>query len=104
MSSIRIEGGFPLTGEIKVGGMKNSAVALIPAALLCNGKVVLKNVPNISDITALEEILESLGVVVEIKGHTMIIDSSNMFNAVIPCSLSSKLRASYYFMGVLLGK
>ena len=104
MSSIRIEGMHKLSGEIKVGGAKNSVVALIPAAVLCKGKVCLENVPNISDIYALEEILNSLGVMVEISGLTMKIDSSNMVNAVIPCELSSKLRASYYFMGVLLGK
>ena len=104
MSRIRIEGGYPLSGEIKVGGAKNSAVALIPAAVLCGGKVLLENVPDISDIYALEEILTSLGVDVEIGNHTISIDSSNMVNAVIPCELSSKLRASYYFMGALLGK
>ena len=104
MAKIRIEGGAPLSGEIKVGGAKNSAVALIPAAVLCGGKVLLENVPDISDIYALEEILTSLGVDVEIGNHTISIDSSNMVNAVIPCELSSKLRASYYFMGALLGK
>ena len=104
MSSIRIEGGHLLSGEIKVGGSKNSAVALIPAAVLCGGKVKLKNVPDISDIYALEEILQSLGVEVAIDNHEMTIDSTNMVNAVIPCDLSSKLRASYYFMGALLGK
>lgn len=104
MSSIVIEGNHKLSGEIRVGGAKNSAVALIPAAILCGEKVQLKNVPNISDIYALKDILLSLGVEVEISNHVVTIDSSNMFNAVIPCELSSKLRASYYFMGVLLGK
>lgn len=104
MSSIRIEGKHALSGEIKVSGAKNSAVALIPAAILCGEKVLLKNVPDISDIYALEEILTSLGVEVEIGNHTISIDSSNMFNAVIPCELSSRLRASYYFMGSLLGR
>ena len=64
----------------------------------------MENVPNISDIYALKDILDSLGVEVEIKDHTVEIDSSKMVNAVIPCELSSKLRASYYFMGSLLGK
>lgn len=104
MSSIRIEGGRQLSGEIQIGGAKNSAVALIPAAILCGDKVLLENVPNISDIYALKDILDSLGVEVEIKDHTVEIDSSKMVNAVIPCELSSKLRASYYFMGSLLGK
>jgi len=104
MSSIIIEGGKRLSGEIKIGGAKNSAVALIPAAILCNGEVELDNVPDISDIYALEEILNSLGVEVQFKNHKVKINSKKMVNAVIPCELSSKLRASYYFMGALLGK
>ncbi|MCI6265769.1 MAG: UDP-N-acetylglucosamine 1-carboxyvinyltransferase [Erysipelotrichaceae bacterium] len=104
MSSIVIEGNHKLSGEIAIGGAKNSAVALIPAAILCGDKVLLKNVPNISDIYALEEILSSLGVDVELGDHFISIDSSDMINDVIPCELSSKLRASYYFMGALLGK
>lgn len=104
MSNIIIEGGRKLTGEIKIGGAKNSAVALIPAAILCNNEVELENVPNISDIYALEEILNSLGVDVEFKNHKIKINSKNMVNSVIPCELSGKLRASYYFMGALLGK
>ena len=104
MTSIRINGGYKLSGEIKVEGAKNSAVALIPAAILCGDKVVLKNVPNISDIEALSDILNFLGVKVTRGVHTIEIDSSNMYNEVISCQLSSKLRASYYFMGSLLGK
>ena len=104
MTSIRINGGYKLSGEIKVEGAKNSAVALIPAAILCGEKVVLKNVPNISDIEALSDILNFLGVKVTRGVHTIEIDSSNMHNEVISCQLSSKLRASYYFMGSLLGK
>ena len=104
MASIRIEGGYKLSGEIKVDGAKNSVVALIPAAILCNGRVEFTNVPDISDIYSLRDILVSLGVSVEFGEHKFIMDSSNMFNAVIPCDLSSKLRASYYFMGSLLGK
>lgn len=104
MSSIRIEGGYSLSGEIRVEGAKNSAVALIPAAILCGDKVVLKNVPNISDIEALSDILELLNVKVKRGVNTIEIDSSNMCNGEIPCMYSSKLRASYYFMGALLGK
>lgn len=104
MSSIVIEGGHKLSGEIKIGGAKNSAVALIPAAILCDEVVTLGNVPNISDIDALEEILISLGVMVKRGNHSVNIDAREMVNAVIPCELSSKLRASYYFMGALLGK
>jgi len=104
MSRIEILGGNKLSGVIEIGGAKNSAVALIPAAILCNGVVELDNVPNISDIYSLKDILEYLGVRVELGDHSIKIDSSDMFNADISCELSTKLRASYYFMGSLLGK
>lgn len=104
MASIRIEGGYELSGEIRVEGAKNSAVALIPAAILCGDKVNLKNVPNISDIEALSDILNLLGVKVNRGRNSIEIDSTNMHNEDISCEYSSRLRASYYFMGALLGK
>ncbi|MBQ8682072.1 MAG: UDP-N-acetylglucosamine 1-carboxyvinyltransferase [Bacilli bacterium] len=104
MSRIRVKGGYELSGEIRVEGAKNSAVALIPAAVLCGDKVLLENVPNISDIGALSEILACLGVDVSRGENSISIDSSKMSNKIITCELSSKLRASYYFMGALLGK
>lgn len=104
MKQIRVEGGYPLTGEIKTSGAKNSAVALIPTSLLCDEQVTIDNIPNISDIEALNEILTYLGANVVREGETMHIDSSNIKNKSIPESISKKLRASYYFMGALLGK
>lgn len=104
MKQIVIEGNKILTGTIKVSGAKNSAVALIPAAILSNDIVTIENVPNISDIDALNEILEYLGAKVERNGSIMKIDSRNIVNKEIPESISKKLRASYYFMSALLGK
>lgn len=104
MSRIKIVGGKKLTGEIKVEGAKNSAVALIPASILCDEDIKLGNVPNISDIDSLEEILTYLNVDVKRSDKTIVINSNNMVNKDIHCELSNKLRASYYFMGALLGK
>lgn len=104
MKQIVIEGNKTLTGTIKVSGAKNSAVALIPAAILSNGIVTIENVPNISDIDSLNEILEYLGAKVERNSSIMKIDSRNIVNKEIPESISKKLRASYYFMSALLGK
>ena len=104
MSKIVVTGGNRLTGEISVSGAKNSAVALIPAAILCGDVVNLDNVPNITDIDALEEILEYMDVDVNRGDHSVKINSENMENKEIPCILASKLRASYYFMGALLGR
>ena len=104
MKRIIIEGNKPLSGKIKIGGAKNSVVALIPAAIMANGNVHISNVPNISDRDALIEILKLLNVKVVNNKDTMDIDASNMENVVIPENLSNKLRASYYFMGSLLAR
>ena len=104
MKQIKITGGNTLTGEIKISGAKNSAVALIPAAILCDEQATIFNVPNISDIDALSEILEYLGAGVKRKEDAIVIDSSSIVNKEIPKGISKKLRASYYFMSALLGK
>lgn len=104
MEKIVIKGGFPLSGKISIGGAKNSAVALIPAALLADGECTIKNVPNITDRDALFDIVKLLNCDIEQNGNTLKIDASNLKNVLISQELSVKLRASYYFMGVLLGK
>lgn len=104
MEKIIIDGNHTLTGTIKVSGAKNSAVALVPASLLAEDKVTIDNIPNISDIEALNEILEYLGAKVNRKEETMEIDPSTVENKAIPEDHAKKLRASYYFMGAMLGK
>lgn len=104
MQKLIIQGGNTLTGTINISGAKNSAVALIPAAILCDETATIFNVPNISDIDALNEILAYLGAKVKKDGETMVIDSSNIVNKEIPQGISKKLRASYYFMSALLGR
>lgn len=104
MPKIVINGGKKLSGEIVVSGAKNSAVALIPAAILADGDVSISNVPDISDVDNLEVILKYLDVYVNRSDGEIVINSKNLDNKSIPCELSCKLRASYYFMGALLGK
>ena len=104
MKKIKINGGKELKGTIKISGAKNSAVALVPASLLSDGIVTIDNIPNISDIDALNEILEYLGAKVTRVNDRMIIDQSNLENKEIPEAKAKKLRASYYFMSALLGK
>lgn len=104
MKRIKIEGGKTLTGTVKISGAKNSVVALIPAAILCDEKVEIHNIPNISDIDALDEILRYIGAKIEKNNDTLIIDASDINNIEIPENISKKLRASYYFMSALLGK
>lgn len=104
MSKIIIEGNKQLFGTIRISGAKNSAVALIPAALLCDEDVTITNVPDISDISAMEEILEYLGAEIKNDNGTIYINPKNIDNKEIPENISKKLRASYYFMSALLGK
>ena len=104
MPKIKIEGGHLLTGEIEISGSKNSAVALIPAAILCDEVATISNIPNISDIDSLEEILTYLNARIERKNDILKIDASKIKNQEIPEEMSQKLRASYYFMSSLLGK
>jgi len=104
MKILKIVGNHELTGSIRIGGAKNSAVALIPATLLGEGVTTLCNVPSILDIDALEDVLNYLNVSVNRASGSMIIDTTNLKNKPIPNELSSRLRASYYFMAVLLAK
>ena len=104
MPKIRIEGGQKLTGTINVSGAKNSVVALIPAAILCDESTTISNVPNITDVDDLENILVHLNAKFKRGNGTIEINSSDIINKEIPQNLSKKLRASYYFMGALLGK
>ncbi len=104
MKRIKIVGGHTLSGTINISGAKNSAVALIPAAILSDEQVEIDNIPDISDIAALEEILNYLNANVKRDGSKIIIDSSKIINREVPEDISKKLRASYYFMSSLLGK
>jgi UDP-N-acetylglucosamine 1-carboxyvinyltransferase len=104
MSKLIINGQKTLTGEVEISGAKNSAVALIPAAVLAKTKSIIYNVPEISDIEYLIDIMELLGCKVEQKDDALIIDSSKLKNKAIPEELSVQMRASYYFMGALLAK
>lgn len=102
---IKIEGGRKLRGSVRISGSKNSTVALIPAAILGSEPVTIYGVPHISDVNSLTQLLRELGVYVECRsGDTLYIDPRNMENRPMVSHAVSKLRASYYFMGALLGK
>ncbi len=105
MNILKVQGGKELEGRVKISGAKNSAVALLPATLLCDESVNLLNVPDISDTVALFDILSYLGAKITNLGEESYkIDVSNIENKPITDEMSNKLRASYYFMGALLGK
>lgn len=105
MKVLKIHGGKELEGKVKISGAKNSAVALLPATILCDDTVTLHNVPDISDLDALVDILNYLGAKVDnYEEESYRIDTKQMQNREIIEEMSNKLRASYYFMGALLGK
>ena len=101
----RIRGGNRLHGEVEISGAKNAAVAIIPAALMVNGKCRIENLPQISDTEALLLILESLGAKVEqIDRSTVEIDATNATWMGADYDRMRKIRASYYFVGSMLGR
>lgn len=104
MPKLKIEGGNTLSGTIEISGAKNSAVALLPASLLCQTKSKIFKVPKIRDIEYLLKIIEVLNCTYEIKKNEIEINTTNLKNAPIPENLSEQMRASYYFMGTLLAR
>ncbi|MFP4978881.1 UDP-N-acetylglucosamine 1-carboxyvinyltransferase [Paenibacillus sp. CN-4] len=104
MEKLMIGGGRALQGVVTISGAKNSAIALIPAAILAESEVVLDNLPALSDVAVYSEILEELGGHVTWSGSQMRIDPSRIVSIPMPNGPVKKLRASYYMMGALLGR
>ena len=104
MKIMEIEGNRELNGTIRISGAKNATVALIPAAILTDEEATICNVPEITDTDALCNILNELNVDVKRASESIVINPQNMKNVEIAEKFSKKLRASYYFMGALLGK
>ncbi|MCA0971044.1 UDP-N-acetylglucosamine 1-carboxyvinyltransferase [Halobacillus litoralis] len=104
MHKLLVEGGTKLRGQVRVSGAKNSAVALLPAAILAESPVTIEGLPNISDVGILSDLLEQIGGKVEKDGRTIHIDPTHMVSMPLPNGKVKKLRASYYFMGAMLGR
>lgn len=104
MEVIKIEGGRPLRGTVRIDSAKNSIVALIPATILADSPVVLENIPNIVDVKHLGTMIQELNGTYCVNENEMMIDPSQLKNTPLVEGAVTKLRASYYFMGALLGK
>lgn len=104
MKIMEIKSNRELNGTIRISGAKNATVALIPAAILTDEEATICNVPEITDTDALCDILNELNVDVKRASESIVINPQNMKNIEIAEKFSKKLRASYYFMGALLGK
>lgn len=102
-----INGGKPLKGDIWVSGAKNSAVAILPAVLLLDVPCIIENVPDISDVKICLKILKGLGAEIrqlDQKTGTYWISCQNIKDHYVPYEEAKKMRASYYFLGALLGR
>ncbi len=105
MEKLIIEGGTPLRGTVSVNGAKNAAVAILPATVLINGKCKIENLPKISDIKLCCDILRDLGAEINfISDEEIEIDCSKISKTEVPYEITRKFRASYYFIGSLLGR
>jgi len=105
MEKIIINGGKPLYGDIEIGGMKNTAVAVIMGSLLIEDKCTIENLPDISDVATSFEILESMGAAVrQLNKTTYEIDNRRTKGGISPSELVRKMRASYYLLGAELGR
>ena len=105
MDKFIIKGGRRLTGEVTISGAKNAAVALLPAVILSDEPCILENVPGISDVRICLRILKEMGAEVTTLGKDAYkIDPTNINKCCVPYETARKMRASYYFLGALLGK
>lgn len=105
MENFVINGGHELFGEVSISGAKNAALAIIPAALLSNDIVRIENIPNISDVSLIIQILDRMGAGIKmINKNTIEIDSRSVTYQAVPYELASHFRASYYLIGIMLGR
>ncbi len=105
MDKFVIKGGRRLVGEVTISGAKNAVVAIIPAVILADSPCVIENVPDISDVSISLRILYEMGAQVDdLGGGTYRIDATKITDPIVPYDLARHMRASYYFLGTLLGK
>ena len=105
MAIYEIKGGTPLNGEVTISGAKNAAVAILPAAILVSGKCRVENVPDISDVHILLDILRDLGAeITREEDNVYVLDCTGITDTHPNPELVRQMRASYYLMGALLGR
>lgn len=105
MEKYIIKGGARLMGEVEISGAKNAALALFAAAIIANETVTIDNIPDISDVNALLDIIKEIGAIVErVDRHCVKINGSTIKSCIVDSELAKKIRGSYYLLGALLGK
>ena len=105
MDKFVVSGPCHLKGEVEISGAKNAAVAILPATVMVRGKCTIENVPNISDVVNIIEILKYMGASVNyINEKTLEIDCTDIKEREVPYEYARRFRASYYFIGSMLGR
>ena len=105
MEQYAIKGGNPLVGEVEIGGAKNAALAILAASIMTDETVLIENMPDVRDTNVMLQAIENIGGLVErIDRHTVRISGRTIRDMVIDDDCVKKIRASYYFLGALLGK
>jgi len=105
MEQYIIKGGAPLVGEVEIGGAKNAALPILAAAIMTDETVLIDNLPDVNDINVLLEALSGIGAMIQrVDRHTVRINGSGVRDEDIEYEQIKKIRASYYFIGALLGK
>ncbi len=105
MNQYIMKGGNPLVGEVQISGAKNAALGILAASIMTDENVVIENLPNVRDINVMLEAIQEIGAQVEhIDSHTVRINGSTVHEVSVDDDYIRKIRASYYFIGALLGK
>lgn len=105
MEQYVMKGGNPLVGEVTISGAKNAALGILAASIMTDEDVLIDNLPDVRDINVLLEAIEEIGAEVErIDRHTVRINGSKIHEVAVDDEYIRRIRASYYFIGAMLGK
>ena len=105
MAQYIMNGGSPLVGEVAIGGAKNAALGILAAAIMTDEDVYIENLPDVKDINVMLEAIKAIGASVErLDRHSVRINASSVKDVLVDDEFIRKIRASYYFIGALLGK
>ncbi len=105
MNQFIMKGGNPLVGDVVISGAKNAALGILAAAIMTDEDVIVENLPDVRDINVLLEAIEKIGAMVNrIDRHTVKINAASIKRVSVDDDYIRRIRASYYFIGALLGK
>lgn len=105
MNQYVMQGGNPLVGDVQISGAKNAALGILAASIMSDESVVVENLPDVRDVNVMLEAIEEIGARVQrMDRHTVKINASTVHAVTVDDDYIRKIRASYYFIGALLGK